>query len=87
MLVGRARALVLPGHHGRVDGVVDGVWRSVAMSVGRGENLFYLRTDRGGEDRSLLEGVVAALIACHAVPGETLIFGSGGGGDPVSFPS
>ena len=46
VLMGRARASVLPGCHGRVGGVVAGVWRSVAVSVGRGENLFYLRTDR-----------------------------------------
>ena len=37
MLLDKARALVLPGHHGRVDGVVAGVWRSVAVIVGRGE--------------------------------------------------
>ena len=46
VLLGGARALALPGHHGRVGGVVAGVWRSVAVSVGRGENLFYLWTDR-----------------------------------------
>ena len=38
------------------------------------------------EDRSLLEGIVVALIARHAAPGETLILGSGGGGAPASFP-
>ena len=43
------------------------------------------RTD-GGEDRSLLEGVVEALIARHAAPGETLILGSGDGGAPASYP-
>ncbi|VAH04603.1 unnamed protein product [Triticum turgidum subsp. durum] len=31
VLLGRARALVLPGHHGRVGGVVAGVRRSVAL--------------------------------------------------------
>ena len=45
----------------------------------------FVRTG-SGEDRSLLEGVVAALIARHAAPGETLILGSGGGGAPVSYP-
>ena len=87
MLLDKARALVLPGHHGRVGGVVAGVWRSVAVIVGRGENLLYLRTAGGGEDRSLLQGVVAAFIACHAAPEETLILGSGGGGAPASYPS
>uniref|UniRef100_A0A8R7RAZ7 Uncharacterized protein n=1 Tax=Triticum urartu TaxID=4572 RepID=A0A8R7RAZ7_TRIUA len=46
VLLGKARALVLPGHHGRVGVVVARVWRLVAVSVGRGENLLYLRTDR-----------------------------------------
>jgi len=46
VLLGRARGLVLPGGHGHVGGVVAGVWRSVMVSVGRGENMFYLRTDR-----------------------------------------
>ena len=87
VLLGRARGLVLPGGHGRVGGVVARVWRSVAVSVGRGENLFYLRTDRRREARSLLEGVVAALIAHHAAPGETLILGSSGGGASVPYPS
>ena len=45
VLMGRARASVLPGCHGRVGGVVAGVWRSVAVNVGGGENLLYLRTD------------------------------------------
>ncbi|XBI06673.1 hypothetical protein VPH35_134664 [Triticum aestivum] len=34
VLLGRTRALVLPGLHGCVGGVVAGVWRSVAVSVG-----------------------------------------------------
>ena len=46
VLLGGAYALALPGHHGRVGGMVAGVWHSVAVSVGRGENMFYLRTDR-----------------------------------------
>ena len=46
MLMGRARGLVLPGDHGRVGGMDAGVWRSVVVIVGRGENLLYLRTDR-----------------------------------------
>ena len=46
VLMGRARCSVLPSGHGRVDGVVAGVWRWVAMSIGRGENLLYLRMDR-----------------------------------------
>ena len=46
VLMGRARGLVLPGCHGRVSGVVAGVWRSVAVSVGRGENLIYPRMYR-----------------------------------------
>ena len=41
----------------------------------------------GGEERSLLEGIVAALIALRVAPGETLILGSGGGGAPVPYPS
>ena len=42
----------------------------------------------GDEARSLLEGVVAALIARRVASGqETLILGSGGGGAPVSSPS
>ena len=44
--MGRARGLVLPGDHGRVGGMVAGVWRSVVVIVGRGENLLYLWTDR-----------------------------------------
>ena len=87
MLLDKARALVLPGHHGRVGGVVAGVWRSVAVIVGRDENLLYLRTDRRRRNRSLLEGVVAAHIARHAAPGETLILGSGDGGASTSYPS
>ena len=46
VLMGRARGLVLPGDHGRVGGMVAGVWRLVAVSVCWGENLFYPRTDR-----------------------------------------
>ncbi|XBI58928.1 hypothetical protein VPH35_040077 [Triticum aestivum] len=46
VLMGRARGLVLLGCHGRVGGVVAGVWCSVAVSGGRGENLLYLRTGR-----------------------------------------
>lgn len=46
VLLGKARDLVLPGGHGRVGGVVARVRRSVAVNIGRGENLFYLRTDR-----------------------------------------
>ncbi|XP_037453840.1 uncharacterized protein LOC119324178 [Triticum dicoccoides] len=41
----------------------------------------------GGEDRSLLGGVVGVLIARHAALGETLILGLGGGGAPVPCPS
>jgi hypothetical protein len=80
VLLGRACGSVLSGDHGRAGGVVAGVWRSEAVSVGRGENLLYLRTDRR---RSLLEGVAAALIARRVAPGETLILGSGGGDAPV----
>ena len=40
-----------------------------------------------GEDRSLLEGVVAAIIARRVALGETLILGSGGGDAPVPYPS
>ena len=87
VLMGRARASVLPGCHGRVGGVVAGLWRSVAVCVGGGESLLYLRTDRRREDRSLLEGVVAAIIARCVAPGETLIHGSGGGGASVPYPS
>ena len=46
VLMGRARGLVLPGYHGRVGGMVAGVWRSAVVNGGRGENLLYLRTDR-----------------------------------------
>ena len=46
VLLGRARGLVLPGSYGRGGGVVAGVWSSVALSIGRGENLFYLWMDR-----------------------------------------
>ena len=46
VLMGRARRLVLPDGHGRVGGVVVGVRRSMAVSIGRGENLLFLRTDR-----------------------------------------
>lgn len=45
VLMGRAHGLVLPGGHGRVGGVVAGEWRSVAVSVGWGENLLFLRMD------------------------------------------
>ena len=38
-----------------------------------------------GEARSLLEGVVAALIARRVAPEEILILGSGGGGTPIPF--
>ena len=87
MLLGRVRGLVLPGGHGRVGGVVAEVWHWVAVSVGRGKNLFFLRTDRQWRSSFPFEGVVAARIARHAAPGETLILGSGGGVVPVSFPS
>ena len=50
MLMGRARGLVLPGCHGRVDGVVAGVWRSVAVSGSRGENVMALL--EGGRERA-----------------------------------
>ncbi|XBJ15340.1 hypothetical protein VPH35_007252 [Triticum aestivum] len=46
VLMDRARGSVLLADHGRVGGLVAGGWRSVAVSVVRGENLFYLRTDR-----------------------------------------
>ena len=61
-----------------------GVWRSVAVNGGRGENLLFLRMDRQRRTRSLFEGVVAALIALRVAPGETLILGSSGGGALVS---
>ena len=44
VLMAKARGSVLPDGHGHVGSVLAGVWRSVAVSVGRGENL-YLRTD------------------------------------------
>lgn len=84
--LGQSRGLVLPGDHGCVGDMVAGLWRSVAVSIGRGENLIYLRSG-GGEARSLLEGVVAAIIARRVAPGETMTLGSGGGGAPVSYPS
>jgi hypothetical protein len=46
VLLGKARALVMPGDYGRVGGMVAGVWHFVAVSIGRGENVFYLRMDR-----------------------------------------
>ena len=78
---------MLPSFHGRVGGVVAGMWRSSAVNGGRGENLLFIRMDRRRRTRSLLEGVVAALIALHVALGETLILGSGGGGALVSSPS
>ena len=33
VLMSRARGLVLPGDHGRVGGMVAGVWRPVAVSA------------------------------------------------------
>ena len=82
----RARASVLPGYHGHVGGVIAGVWRSVAVNVGRSENLSIFGRTGDGEDRSLLEGVVVAIIARRGAPGETLILGSGGGDAPVAYP-
>ena len=46
VLLGRARGLVLPGGHGRVGGMVAWVWRSLVVSFGQGENMFYLWTNR-----------------------------------------
>ena len=65
VLLGRARRSVLPGGHGRVGGVVAGA--KICSIFGR---------TSGGVARSLLEGIVAALIARRAAPGETLILGS-----------
>ena len=63
VLLDKARDLVLPGGHGRVGGVVARVQRSVAVNIGRGENLFYFGLTRDGEARSILEGVAATLAA------------------------
>ena len=87
VLMGRARASVLPGYHGHVGGVVAGVWRSVTVNVGRSENLSIFGRTGDSEDCSLLEGVVAAITARRGAPWETLILGSGGGDAPVPYPS
>ena len=57
------------------------VWRSVAWV--KACSIF--RWNGDGEARSLLEGVVAALIARCVAPEEILILGSGGGGTPIPF--
>ena len=57
-------------------------WRSVLAEV---KTCSIFGRTGSGEDRSLLEGVVAAIIARHVAPGKTPILGSGGGGAPVSF--
>ena len=46
VLSGGGCGLVLLGGHGRVGGMVAWVWRSLVVSFGQGENMFYLRTDR-----------------------------------------
>ena len=55
VLLGRVRGLVLPGGHGRVGGVVAGVWHWVAVSVGRGKSCSFYRRTGGGKARSLLK--------------------------------